>query len=168
MKFLKTVITGLILLAGVTAFAQDKTDQYKMKRADGKENVDAFPKAKEGYQQVYIQVPTDKNEHDLKIEFFVGIETMVDCNNHSLSGNVQSKDLEGWGYSYYEVEYKGQMFSTKMGCGNQKDTKKFVSFQPEIVRYNSKLPVVLYVPKDMEVRYRILRPDSDMKKAIQK
>jgi len=30
------------------------------------------------------------------------------------------------------------------------------------------LPLVFYVPKDLEVRYRILRPDSAMKKAVQK
>ncbi|MEI7489665.1 MAG: ecotin family protein [Chryseobacterium sp.] len=47
-------------------------------------------------------------------------------------------------------------------------TKKFVYIQPEIVRYNSKLPLVFYVPKDLEVRYRILRPDAAMKKAVQK
>lgn len=168
MNYFKTVITGLVLLAGVTAFAQDKTDQYKMKRTDGKEQIDAFPKAKEGYKQVYIQVPTDKNESDLKIEFFVGIEGMFDCNHQSLAGKIESKNLEGWGYSYYEVKYNGGMLTTNKGCGSQKATKKFVSFQPEIVRYNSKLPLVLYVPKDMEVRYRILRPDGDMKKAIQK
>lgn len=162
MKYLKTLITGLVLLVGVTAFAQKKTEKYE------KLDIGMFPKAKEGYKQVYIQVPTDKNEDDLKVEFFVGIEAMVDCNRHSLGGSVKSKDLEGWGYSYYEVEYSGQMISTKMGCGNQKATKKFVSFQPEIARYNSKLPMIFYVPKDMEVRYRILRPDGNMKKAVQK
>lgn len=55
-----------------------------------------------------------------------------------------------------------------MACPDQKKTKKFVYLQPEIVRYNSKLPLVFYVPKDLEVRYRVLRPDATMKKATQK
>ncbi len=54
-----------------------------------------------------------------------------------------------------------------MACPDQKLTLKFVSLQPEIANYNSKLPLVLYVPKDMEVRYRILRPDL-MKKVVGK
>ncbi len=55
-----------------------------------------------------------------------------------------------------------------MACPGQKLSKKFVTLKPEIVRYNSKLPLVFYVPKDIEVRYRVLRPDNGMKKAVQK
>jgi ecotin len=33
-----------------------------------------FPKAKEGYKQVYIQLPVAKNENDLKVEVFVGLK----------------------------------------------------------------------------------------------
>lgn len=32
--------------------------------------------------------------------------------------------------------------------------------QPELLRYNSKLPIVIYAPKDMEVKYRIWKADS--------
>ncbi|KPH15341.1 ecotin family protein [Chryseobacterium sp. ERMR1:04] len=162
MNFLKTVITGLVLLVGVTAFAQNKTGKYE------KLDIEMYPKAKPGYKQVYIQVPIEENESDLKVEFFVGIETLVDCNRHTLVGNVDSKNLEGWGYSYYEVTYDGKMMSTKMGCGKAAKTKEFVSFQPQITSYNSRSPLVFYVPKDMEVRYKVLRPDGSMKKAIQK
>lgn len=31
--------------------------------------------------------------------------------------------------------------------------------EPYLVRYNSKLPLVAYVPADVEVRYRIWRAD---------
>ena len=32
---------------------------------------------------------------------------------------------------------------------------KFVSAQPQLVRYNSRLPLVVYAPEGYEVRYRI-------------
>ncbi|MDH6254359.1 ecotin [Chryseobacterium sp. H1D6B] len=162
MKFSKMLITGFVMLIGVNAFAQKKTAKYE------KLEIEMFPKSKEGYKQVYIQLPVAKNENDLKVEFFVGTEKMLDCNNYFLMGNVKTQDLQGWGYNYYEVESKGEVGGTLMACLDKKTTKKFVSLQPEIVRYNSKLPLVFYIPKDLEVRYRILRPDTSMKKAVQK
>ncbi|GAB0156844.1 serine protease inhibitor ecotin [Chryseobacterium sp. Alg-005] len=161
MKFSKTVITGLVMLMGVNAFAQKKGEKFE------KLQIEMFPKAKEGYKQVYIQLPVAKNENDLKVEFFVGAEKMLDCNKHFLMGEVKTQDLQGWGYTYYDVESKGETGGTLMACPDQKLTKKFVTLQPQVVRYNSKLPLVFYVPKDLEVRYRVLRPDT-MKKAVQK
>nr|WP_315033956.1 serine protease inhibitor ecotin [uncultured Chryseobacterium sp.] len=162
MKFSKTLMTGLVLMAGVSAFAQKKVEKFE------KLQIEMFPKAKDGYKQVYIQLPVAKNENDLKVEVFAGAEKMLDCNNYFLMGEMKSQDLQGWGYNYYEVESNGEAAGTLMGCMDKKLTKKFVTIKPEIVRYNSKLPLVFYVPKDMEVRYRVLRPDNTMKKATQK
>lgn len=150
------------MFAGVNAFAQKKAEKFE------KLEIEMFPKAKEGFKQVYIQLPVAKNENDLKVEFFVGAEKMLDCNNYFLMGNVKTQDLQGWGYNYYEVESNGEAAGTLMGCRDQKKTKKFVTLQPEIVRYNSKLPLVFYVPKDLEVRYRVLRADAKMKSAVQR
>jgi ecotin len=162
MKFLKTIFAVLMMFLVGNISAQKKTEKFE------KLQIDMFPKAKEGYKQVFIQLPIAKNENDLKVEFFVGTEKMLDCNKHFLMGKVMTQDLQGWGYNYYDVESTGETGGTLMACPDQKKTKKFVSLQPEIVRYNSKLPLVFYVPKDLEVRYRVLRPDSVMKKAIQK
>jgi len=162
MKFLKTVSAVLMMFLVGNISAQKKTEKFE------KLQIDMFPKAKEGYKQVFIQLPIAKNENDLKVEFFVGIEKVLDCNKHFLVGKVTTQDLQGWGYNYYDAESTGETGGTLMACPDQKKTKKFVSLQPEIARYNSKLPLVFYVPKDLEVRYRVLRPDSVMKKAIQK
>jgi len=161
MKFSKTIILGFMLVVGTNIFAQKKAEKFE------KLQIEMFPKAKEGFKQVYIQLPVAKNERDLKVEFFVGVEKMLDCNKHFLIGKVNNQDLQGWGYNYYEVESKGETGGTLMACPDQKLTKKFVYLQPETVRYNSKLPLVFYIPKDMEVRYRVLRPDT-MKKAVQR
>lgn len=163
MKFLKAVsVVLMMVVVGNVSAQKKKTEKFE------KLQIEMFPKAKEGFKQVYIQLPVAKNEKDLKVEFFVGVEKMLDCNNHFLMGKLNTLDLQGWGYNYYEVESNGETGGTLMACPDQKKTKKFVYLQPEIVRYNSKLPLVFYVPKDLEVRYRILRPDATMKKATQK
>jgi len=154
-------MTGLAMMIGMNAFAQKNAEKF------AKLEIEMFPKAKEGYKQVYIQLPIAKNENDLKVEFFVGAEKMLDCNKHFMMGEVKTQDLQGWGYTYYDVESKGEVGGTLMGCPDQKLTKQFVNLKPETVRYNSKLPLVFYIPKDMEVRYRVLRPDA-MKKAVQR
>jgi ecotin len=39
--------------------------------------------------------------------------------------------------------------------------------EPYLIRYNSRLPVVIYVPKDAEVQYRIWRGAPEALKARQ-
>ncbi|KAF1019879.1 MAG: Ecotin [Pseudomonas sp.] len=51
------------------------------------------------------------------------------------------------------------------------DTTKRKDFVPVIgkgflLRYNSKLPIVVYVPKDVEVRYRIWSASATVSNAI--
>lgn len=159
MKNLKSITTFLIILLSVGVFAQKKTEKFE------KLQIEMFPKAKEGYKQVFIQLPIAKNEDNLKVEFFVGLEKKLDCNNYFLIGELKNKDLEGWGYNYYEVDSRGEMGGTKMACPNQKLTNKFVYLQPQIVGYNSKLPLVFYVPKDFVVKYRILKAEDGFKTA---
>ena len=162
MNISRTLLAGSAIFIGINIFSQKKVEKYE------KLDISMYPKAKTGDKQVYIQLPVEKNEDALKVEFFVGTEKMLDCNNYSLAGQMKEQDLQGWGYKYYEVESKGETIGTLMGCGDQKKTKKFVSLLPQLVRYNSKAPLVFYIPKDLEVRYRILCADSAMKKAIEK
>ncbi|MNR68445.1 Ecotin precursor [compost metagenome] len=59
--------------------------------------------------------------------------------------------------------------STLMACPDGKSKKDFVPVVGDgfRLRYNSKLPIVLYVPKDVEVRYRIWSASSHVEKAVQ-
>lgn len=54
-----------------------------------------------------------------------------------------------------------------MGCLDDKKTPAFVPVVGEgfMLRYNSKLPVVVYVPEDIEVRYRVWSASQDVQKA---
>jgi ecotin len=40
--------------------------------------------------------------------------------------------------------------------------------EPQLLRYNSRLPLVIYVPKGVEVRYRIWRGEDSLKSAESK
>ena len=104
-----------------------------------------------------IDLPAQPNEADHKVELIAGKTMEVDCNLRRLGGQWQEKTVEGWGYSYYELASVGPAASTLMACPDESRQSAFVSVggEPLLVRYNSKLPVVVYAPGDVEVHYRI-------------
>lgn len=158
MNKISIIIAFLAITFSSAVIAQQKTPKYE------KLNVSMYPVAKAGYKQVYFQVPVSSNEKDLKVEFYVGVDKLVDCNNYFLNGTIKEETVEGWGYNYYAVESDGESAGTLMGCPDTKKTIKFIQLQPQFIRYNSKLPIVLYIPNNMEVRYRIWRADKNITK----
>jgi ecotin len=50
-----------------------------------------------------------------------------------------------------------------------KPVERFVTLggEPRLLRYNSRLPPVVYVPEDVEVRWRVWRADKKTKTAKQ-
>lgn len=154
----------ILLMTLAMAFAAPVMAQ-KGKTQTVQSEIKMFPKAKEGYKQVYIKVPASKNENGMKVEIFVGKTQLVDCNKHRMGGKMEEKNLDGWGYTYYEVESNGQATSTLMACPDNKKTNQFIYMQPQLLRYNSKLPIVVYVPKDMEVKYKIWKAESKFQNA---
>lgn len=126
-----------------------------------------FPAATEGYQRYVIELPETENEADLKVEIIGGKNQMVDCNVQRLGGQWQEKTVEGWGYTYFELSHVGPAMSTLMACPDQAKHEAFVRAggEPYLVRYNSKLPLVVYTPNDIEVRYRLWKAEPDMQVA---
>ncbi|MCY1426008.1 Ecotin [compost metagenome] len=59
--------------------------------------------------------------------------------------------------------------STLMACPDGKRQQDIVPVVGDgfMLRYNSKLPLVLYVPKDIEVRYRVWSASSKVEKAVE-
>ncbi len=154
MKKLTFIITVMaIALFSVGALAQNQTIEKE---------IGMFPAPKEGYKQVYIKVPAKKNEADFKVEVFVGKTIMVDCNRHFMGGTIEDVNLDGWGYTYYVVESDGNVASTRMACPTNKQTKEFVHMESKLIRYNSRLPIVIYVPDGLEVNYKIWRAGKKM------
>ena len=122
-------------------------------------NLKAFPDAAEGMERHVIVLPhKERGEEDaFKVEIVAGKLMMTDgVNKISLAADIEAKPLKGWGFTYYEVAKLGPPRTTLMAVPpNTPKVEKFVSGTPLTIRYNSRIPVVIYVPEGGEVRYRI-------------
>jgi len=118
-------------------------------------NLAAFPKTQEGFQRYVIHLPENGADEGYQVELIAGKTEQVDCNRHRLSGDIAEKDLSGWGYSYYEFKTQGQMAATMMACPDRQKTEKFITGATKLVRYNSRLPIVVFVPNGYELKYRL-------------
>lgn len=153
-NILKTV--GLIV-------ALFTVSHFTMAQTVNKQDLSIFPKAEAGYKQMVIEVPHSNKDNQKRIEFMVGKMMEVDgCNQFGLTGTLEKKDLEGWGYSYYIFKTEGHVISTQMACPGQPNRNLFVSAQPEMTNYNGKLPIVIYVPEEYEVRFKIYKAEEEV------
>lgn len=120
-----------------------------------------FPEAPDGMDRFVIWLPqrgeTDAVEYDFKVEIIPGKMMEVDCNHHNLMGSFTEQTVDGFGYTYYVFNSNGNVASTRMGCPDNTLTEKFVTGATELVRYNSKLPLVVMVPKGFEVKFKVWR-----------
>lgn len=133
------------------------------------DNMKAFPPAEPGTTRHVVNLPEKENEDDMKVEIIVGKTVKTDgVNRHFLAGSIEEETIQGWGFTRYLVRKVGPMASTRMGVppdAPQVDTFVRLGGNPYLVRYNSKLPLVIYVPEGCEVRYRIWRADPEPKPA---
>lgn len=133
------------------------------------EKVAPYPQAEKGMTRQVIQLPAQQNEANFKVELLIGKTLEVDCNQHRLGGQLESKTLEGWGYDYYVFNNVTSPVSTMMACPDGKKEKKFVTAylgDNSLLRYNSKLPIVVYTPENVEVKYRVWKADEDIGQAV--
>ncbi|WP_433771228.1 serine protease inhibitor ecotin [Pseudomonas putida] len=132
------------------------------------EKVAPYPVAESGFTRQVIHLAPQSREDDFKVEILAGKTLTVDCNHPRLGGALVEKNLEGWGYSYYRLEKVMGPMSTMKACPGGTSKQDFVPVVGDgfMLRYNSKLPIVLYVPKDVEVRYRIWSASSKVEKAV--
>ena len=129
----------------------------------------AFPLAEVGVARYVIALPhkEDGEDDDFRVEITVGKELLTDgVNLARLGGALEAKPLKGWGFTYYEVAKFGPAATTLMAVppGTAK-VKKFVSIPSLTIPYNSRIPLVVYVPEGGEVRYRIWKAAETSEKA---
>lgn len=144
-----------------------KADGYEMKDQYGQiwttrfsASVDgtglkAYPAAKSGYVRNVITLPKRTNEELYKVELYAGVFKEVDCNSYSMMGVIEEKVLDGYGYTYYNVKTEEKLVGTMRGCLDGVKTTKFIPALPVIIRYNSNAPIVIYAPKDVQIRYKV-------------
>ena len=125
----------------------------------------AFPPAAKGQTRHVLALPADDQEASLRVELIVGKTVSVDASNrYFFGGKLENKTVVGWGYNYYLLPKLGPMAGTLMAVDpDAPKTNRFIALggEPLLVRYNSKLPIVVYVPEGVEVRYRIWRAPAE-------
>ncbi len=132
------------------------------------EDVAPFPAAQTGHTRHVIWLAEKDNEDLLKVELVPGQTLLTDCNTRGLVATLTSKDLSGFGYTYYEVSDVQGPIATMMACPEGTEKQAFVAVQGDnyTLAYNSKLPIVVYAPQDLEVRYRIWTGDTELQSAV--
>ena len=153
----KITIAFFMIIAGSSLYAEPAK----------KDNIHMFPQAQEGFIRHVIEVPKTDNDYDHRVELLIGKNMMVDCNHHSFSAEIKSVTLKGWGYTYLEISNIQSGPTTMMACTEPK-TEKFISIRDTLRRYNSRSPIVAYVPKGYEVRYRVWSAGDKVQQAKQR
>ncbi|NBZ96270.1 MAG: proteinase inhibitor I4 serpin [Proteobacteria bacterium] len=124
----------------------------------------AFPPACEGMRRFVITLPPQADEDLLKIQLLIGKTVKLDPQNrYFFGGRLETETIQGWGYDRYVLKSLGPMAGTLMAVDpNVPKIARFITLggEPELLRYNSRLPLVVYVPEGVEVRYRIWRGDN--------
>lgn len=127
----------------------------------------AFPPAEEGRVRFVLNLPELASETDCKVELIVGKTIHIDAeNNYFFGGRIEAESIAGWGYTRYIVKEIGPLAGTLMAIDpNSPKAARFISIggDPYLVRYNSRLPIVIYVPEGAEVRYRIWSAQTEAK-----
>lgn len=124
------------------------------------DDLEPFPSAEEGYQRFVVRLPAVENLADLKVQLLLSKAVKIDeVNQYFFSGNMKKEIVEGWGYTYFKLTDVGPMAGTRMAV--PADTPMIerqvpVRSELDLIPYNSKLPVVAYVPEGFNVHYRIL------------
>lgn len=150
---MRALVPLVALAFSAAAFAQD----------DRERNMKAFPPPEAGQARFVIAVPKARDESALRVEVAVGRTVQVDAaNRHFFGGKLEAVTIEGWGFTRYVLRDLGPMAGTLMAVDpNAPKVERFVTLggEPRLLRYNSRLPIVVYVPEGVEVRYRVWHAD---------
>ena len=134
-------------------------------------NMKAFPPAEKGQARFVINVPKQADENAFKVELIIGKTVKADPVNHFFfGGKLETETIQGWGFDRYILRKIGPMAGTLIGVApGTADVDRFVPIggEPQLLRYNSRLPLVVYVPEGVEVRHRIWRADTKAEVAKQ-
>ena len=138
-----------------------------MPPAQAADNMQAFPPPEAGMVRYVLELPKQEDESAFKVELAVGKTVQTDPQNrYFFGGEIVEETIEGWGFPRFVVSALGPMAGTLMAVDPA--TPKVARFitlggDPFLIRYNSRLPVVVYAPEGVEVRYRIWSAGPELK-----
>jgi ecotin len=147
------------MLKLMLAFCTLLTGSHAMAQQSAQDNLKAYPAPADGMKRLVVYLEPKEEEEDYRVELMVGKTLEVDAaNRFFFAGSLEEETIEGWGFPKYLVKQIGPMAGTRIGVDPEAPkVKRFVRLggEPKLLRYNSKLPLVVYVPKDAEVRLRV-------------
>ena len=154
MRLFRCLVAAWLLLAIPAAPAAD--------------DLRAFPAAEAGMVRHVLQLPKQGEESDFRVELIVGKTVEVDeRNRYFFAGRIEEETITGWGFPRYVVSPLGPMAGTLMAIDpDAPKVRRFVTLGGEryLIRYNSRLPVVVYAPEGVEVRYRVWSAASEARR----
>jgi ecotin len=128
------------------------------------DNMKAFPPAEEGMTRYVIDLPRQDDETAFKVELVVGKTVRTDAENrYFFGGKLDTESIPGWGFDRYILRKLGPMAGTLMAVNpDAPQVERFISLGGEarLLRYNSRMPLVVYVPVGVEVRHRVWRAEA--------
>jgi ecotin len=129
------------------------------------DDMTAFPAAEKGMTRHVINLPKQQDESAFKVELIVGKTVKTDTtNSYFFGGALETETIPGWGFDRYILRKLGPMAGTRIAVDpNAQEVERFISIGGEarLLRYNSRLPLVVYVPAGVEVRHRLWRAESN-------
>lgn len=136
------------------------------------DNLKAFPPAEAGMARHVIALPQRHDEAAFKVELIIGRTVRVDSiNRYFFGGTLETVSIPGWGFDRYILRKLGPMAGTLMAVDPAApQVERFISLGGEarLLPYSSRLPLVVYVPTGVEVRYRLWRAEPGVLRAPQR
>jgi ecotin len=131
------------------------------------QDLEPWPSADAGETRYVIRLPELDDETGRRVELRIGKDLEIDCNRHWFGGKLEREVVAGWGYPMYRLAGVAGPASSMMACpeGDKRVVFVAVNLDDPFVRYNSKLPIVVYVPEGFVVRYRIWSAENVMQDA---
>jgi ecotin len=119
----------------------------------------AYQAPEVGMERFVIALPEKSRaeEGNYKVEIIPGKLMETDGVNYNfVNYQLETRVVQGWGYTYYQISGAGEQGSTLIGVDpNAPKKTEFVAGQSLLVNYNSRLPLVVYGPTGSVVRYKI-------------
>lgn len=128
------------------------------------DNMKAFPPAEAGMTRYVIDLLKQEDETAFKVELIVGKTVQTDAENrYFFGGTLKTETISGWGFPRYILRELGPLAGTRMAIDpDAPKVERFIQLggEPQLIRYNSRLPIVVYVPDGVEVRHRIWHAET--------
>jgi ecotin len=132
-----------------------------------------YPKAAVGETRWVIQLPGvlspssdprfSASPSDWRVQLIAGREVEADCNQQAFGGRIRAETLKAPGLSVYRVSDVGPMATTLMACPPGAPKRRIfvpMGSKPIVVPYDASRPIVVYAPKDLQVRWRLWKAEK--------